>query len=211
MLVSGAMKAISKLRLDLLHSVLGLCRDCGGATATEFAMIVPVMLLMFFGMVEFTSGVEVDRKLTVMARTLSDLTSRSSSVADNDLSNFFAAGTAVMSPYSGTPVRATISELWINSAGQARVQWSRGASPRAAGTVVAIPSQLAEKTDGTYLSNTYLIFSEVSYQYVPTIGYVMAKAGVNLHEVAYTRPRQTQCVIYPTPASGSPVPACPQL
>jgi hypothetical protein len=34
------------------------------------------------------------------------------------------------------------------------------------------------------------------YLYVPTIGYVMAKTGVNLSDVAYTRPRQSTCVFY---------------
>jgi hypothetical protein len=56
--------------------------------------------------------------------------------------------------------------------------------------------------------NQYLIFSEVSYLYVPLIGYVMDKAGVNLKDVAYTRPRQSTCVIYPKPTSGS-IPPCP--
>ncbi len=39
-------------------------------------MIVPVMLVLFFGTDEFSSGVAVDRKVTLMARTLSDLTSQ---------------------------------------------------------------------------------------------------------------------------------------
>ena len=30
------------------------------------------------------------------------------------------------------------------------------------------------------------------------VGYVMAKAGITLHDVAYTRPRQSLCVFYPT-------------
>jgi hypothetical protein len=34
--------------------------------------------------------------------------------------------------------------------------------------------------------------------YVPTIGYVMAKSGVTLSDVAYTRPRQSLCVMYKT-------------
>ncbi len=46
--------------------------------------------------------------------------------------------------------------------------------------------------------NTYLLLSEVNFQYVPTIGYVMAKGGVNLSDVAYTRPRQSVCVMYNT-------------
>ena len=44
-------------------------------------MIVPIMLVMFFGTVEISSGVAVDRKVRLVARTLSDLTSQSSSVA----------------------------------------------------------------------------------------------------------------------------------
>ena len=46
--------------------------DRSGIAATEFAIIVPLMLVMFFGTVEFSSGVAVDRKVTLMARTLSE-------------------------------------------------------------------------------------------------------------------------------------------
>ena len=62
--------------------------DRSGIAATEFAVIVPIMLVMFFGTVEFSSGVAVDRKVTLMARTLSDLTSQSTAVDDTDLDRF---------------------------------------------------------------------------------------------------------------------------
>jgi hypothetical protein len=61
----------------------------------------------------------------------------------------------------------------------ARVQRSVGSAPHGQGV-------------------TYLLLSEVNFQYVPTIGYVMAKTGVNLSDVAYTRPRQSLCVMYNT-------------
>jgi Flp pilus assembly protein TadG len=196
------MKTMSRMLFRVRHVGRDLLADCRGIAAVEFAMIVPIMLVVFFGTVEFSSGVAVDRKVTLMSRTLSDLTSQSISVADTDLSNFFAAGTAIMTPYSPTPISSTITELWVNSSLQARVQWSKGSAPLAVSSVVTIPSQLA-------VANTYLIYSQVSYLYVPTIGYVMAKGGVNLSDVAFTRPRQSTCVIYPTPSSGSSMPACP--
>jgi len=58
-----------------------------------------------------------------------------------------------------------------------------------------------------------LVFSEINFQYVPTIGYVMARAGVNLSDVAYTRPRQSMCVFYPPqqPAVSDLVTAGPSL
>jgi Flp pilus assembly protein TadG len=179
-------------------SVASLLRDRSGMAATEFAVIVPIMLVMFFGTVEFSSGVAVDRKVTLMARTLSDLTSRSISVGDSDMTNFFAASAAIMTPYSTTPIKATITELYIDPTTlQARVQWSKGTAPRAVSSTVTIPTALA-------VANTYLIMSEVSYLYTPTIGYVMAKAGVNLSDVAYTRPRQTTCVLYGTTSGSCP-------
>ena len=48
------------------------------------------------------------------------------------------------------------------------------------------------------VAGTYLIYSEVSYLYTPTIGYVMAKAGITLSDFTYTRPRQSTCVLYNT-------------
>jgi Flp pilus assembly protein TadG len=185
-----------------------LMRDRSGIAATEFAMVVPIMLVLFFGVIEITSGVAAYRNVSLMAHTNSDLTSQSASVQDSDLTNFFAASTGVMYPYVTSPtdpkLKQSIVELWVNSSLQARVQWavnsdgSPGATP---GTVVNIPGTLQ-------VANTYVIYSSVSYLYVPTIGYVMNKAGVSLSDFAYTRPRRSQCVFYDTP---TPLPTtCPQ-
>ena len=47
------------------------------------------------------------------------------------------------------------------------------------------------------VKQTYLIFGEVSYQYLPMGGgYVMSTAGINLSDVSYTRPRQNTCLTY---------------
>ena len=177
------------------------------------------MLLMFFGTLEFSSAIAVDRKVTLVSRTLSDLTSQSISVSNTDLANFFDDGKAMMTPYTttplaSTPLNATITELWIDPAtGNARVQWSQGTSPRATSSVVAISSNLiAKDPHGNVIAGQYLIFSEVNYTYIPAVGYVMAKAGITLRDSAYTRPRQTSCVIYPTPTGGvwPPVRRCDQ-
>ncbi|MGY8632436.1 pilus assembly protein [Bradyrhizobium sp. 14AA] len=163
--------------------------DTRALAATEFAVIVPLMLVMFFGTVEFSSAVAIDRKVTLMARTLSDLTSQSTSVGDTDMTNFFAASTGIMTPYPTAPVAATISELYVDPTTlQAHVQWSKGSVPRTAKSAVTIPTTLA-------VGGTYLIFSEVSYTYTPMVGYAL-KNAINLSDVAYTRPRQSTCVYY---------------
>jgi Flp pilus assembly protein TadG len=199
------MEKMSAMWFRLRRSALDMLEDCRGIAATEFAVIVPVMLVMFFGTIELSSGVAVDRKVTLVARTLADLVSQSISVSDADLASFFTASNAILVPYSAAPTKATITELHIDpNSLAARVQWSKGTTPRTAGSIVAIPTELA-------VADTYVIFGEVNYVYTPAIGYVMAKTGVNLTDNAYTRPRQSACVIYPTPNPGTPLPACPKL
>jgi len=200
------MKSMSRFLIKASRTARDLAKDCGGLAAVEFAFILPLMLVLFFGTVEFSQGVAVDRKVTIMARTLADLTSQNTSVTTTQLNNFFAASTAVMTPYPSGPVQASLSELYVDpSSLVARVQWSVGAAPRATGSIVEIPSQLK-------VAGTYLIMAEVNYLYVPTIGYVMAPAGITLNDVAYTRPRQNlgtnaACVFYPP--DPSPTPVCP--
>jgi Flp pilus assembly protein TadG len=183
-----------------------LFRDSSGIAATEFAMIVPLMLVMFFGTVEFSSGVAVDRKVTLIARTLSDLTSQSTTVSDVELGNFGQTGKAILTPYPAATLKSTITELYVDPTTlKARVQWSRAMTINSSGGVVlgtsshspsdpiTIPSALA-------VGDTYLIWSEVSYKYVPAVGYLMAKAGITLSDLTYTRPRQSACVMYNTTA-----------
>lgn len=183
-----------------------LQRDRRGVAAIEFAIIVPVMLVMFLATVEVTSGIAVDRKVTLVARTLSDLVSQATSVTDNDLKNVFAASYGVLTPYAATPVKATITEIFVNKNQVATVQWSKTGtvtqsggsatatvanSTRQAGDTIAIP-------DGLKVANTYLILSEVSYQYQPTVAYFIPQAGISLTDQSYTRPRQSLCVLYGT-------------
>ena len=148
-----ALVKISLLRIRGLFA--GLIHDRRGNAAIEFALIVPLMLTLFFGTLEFSSGVAVDRKVTLVARTMSDLTSRSTTVTDTDLSNYLIVGKSIMTPYSATPLNSTITELYVDPNGStAKVQWSKGSTPLAVGSTVAIPTALQ-------VNDTYLIYAQV--------------------------------------------------
>jgi Flp pilus assembly protein TadG len=210
------MKTIWNMWFRARRSALKLIGDCNGVAAIEFAMIVPIMLVMFFGTVEFSTGVAVNRKVTLIARTLSDLTSQSLSVADTDLINFFTASNAIMTPYPSAPTQANLCEVYVDLVTlQVRVEWNKSATFNSSGAVVlapglaancpvTIPSQLA-------VGGTYLIFSKVTYPYTPVVNYAMSQTAVTftLSDVSYTRPRQSSCVIYPTPPVGTPLGNCP--
>src|SRR5450756_188917 len=107
-----AMKTMSRMLLRVRRRAGEFLADCRGIAATEFAVIVPLMLVMFFGTVEFSSGVAVDRKVSLVTQELADLVSRNPSIADTDIANFTTIANAMLAPYSTTPLKATISELY---------------------------------------------------------------------------------------------------
>jgi Flp pilus assembly protein TadG len=210
-------KPMKPFALSGPSAAVRLMRDNRGIAAIEFAMVVPLMLLMIFGVIEFSSGVAVNRKVSMMAQTLGDLASRYTSVSDTDFANFFAIGDAMMTPYpathAGNPMQATITEIYLDPvSGNGRVQWSKGDAPKAAapgGAVVTIPPDLiAKDATNKIIAGQYFILTEIGYLYKPAVGYVMAKAGVNLSDKSYLRPRVSTCVLYPPPPVGTN-PPCP--
>jgi Flp pilus assembly protein TadG len=184
----------------------GLWTDRSGLAAVEFAMVFPMMVAMFFGVVECSTAISVDRKATQVARTLSDLTSQNMSMVDDDLKSFGQAAKAIMSPYPGLPLVSYVTQVYIDaSSGAARVQWSKelaidgagnvaisGTPPHTPGTVVTLPSTIA------VAKGTFVVWSEVSYKITPAVGYVLSKTGLTFKDVSFTRPRLVLCVTYPT-------------
>ena len=188
-----------KLSLHSENLIRRFTRDRRANAAIEFAFIVPLMLAMFFGMVEFSSALAANRKVTIIARTLSDLVSQSSSVTNTDLTNFNTTGNAVMNPYPLATLQTRVSEIYVDPATLAgKVIWSKGngMADRPANSAFVVPTALQ-------IGGTYLIYSEVNYTYVPAVGYMMAKAGVTLSDNTYTRPRISLCVLFGTAVCGT--------
>jgi Flp pilus assembly protein TadG len=194
------MRARSGVMVRWRRSAARLRRDTSGLAAVEFAMILPLLLLMFFGMIDVSLGVATDRKVTMVAQTLADLASRYTSVTETDFTNFFVIAGAMLTPFDKTPLAATISQVYLDPTSKTgKVQWSRGDAMLAKNAVVPVPTDLIGKdSSGNYLPNQYLILSQVTYPYKPIIGWVVPKAGITLSESSYTRPRQTACVQFPT-------------
>ena len=197
------MRAIERI-LRIRMSVGAFLADTRALAATEFAVIVPLMLVMFFGTVEFSSAVAIDRKVTLIARTLSDLTSQSSgTVTDANLQNTFTASISIMTPYYASLVKGTISQIYVDANQIATVQWSKAATITKGSTQATLATSARKANDKVtsiippqlLIASTYLIFSEVDYSYTPTIGY-MLKSSLPLHDISYTRPRQVTCISY---------------
>ena len=98
-LAHPTVRTFRRLTLRLRHFVPS--RD--GVAAVEFAMVLPVMVLMYLGMTELTFAVNTDRKITLLSRTLADLTGRATSVNTADMDTIFNAASSVMAPTTSRP------------------------------------------------------------------------------------------------------------
>jgi len=172
-----------QLSHSLPQRIARFARDRQGASAVEFAMVLPVLLTFYLGTVEVSQGIGIDRKVTLTTRTAADLVSQSSSINNADMANVLAASAAVIAPYDPAPLKVTVSLVSIDSSGYATVTWSDtlNGTKRAVGSSVALPTALKEP-------NTALVWSEVSYAYKPTVGY-MITGTLNLSDHIYMRPR----------------------
>lgn len=163
---------------------LRLVRDVRGVSAVEFALVLPLMVALYLGLSEVSQAVAIDRKLALTARALSDLSSQAPSTISNaDMTNILNASTAVMAPYSTSPLAITVSAINIDANGKATIGWSdtRGGTARAVGSSITLPSALATP-------NTQLILSEASYGYTPAVGYTIT-GTLTMNEKMYMMPR----------------------
>lgn len=198
-----AMMTIAKLKwpLRLQRLVRRFGRNTRGLAAVEFAFILPMMLVLTFGTIEISSGVAIDRKVTMTARTLSDLVSQGTQVTNTDLVNFFKLGSAIMTPYAVTTATMTqkVTAVNIDASGNAKVEWSFIGSVN--GSTATVSAGYAKNTEISTIPNdlrvpnTQLIWSEVAYTYTPIVGAVVT-AALPLTDECFTRPRQSDKVCY---------------
>jgi Flp pilus assembly protein TadG len=158
-------------------------------------MLLPLKITLYLGAVEISLAVSIDRKVTLTTRTVADLASQVSSINAAEMGNLLNASAAVIAPYNQSPysssnLKVTVSQIKIDGNGAATIEWSetKNGTKRAKGSSVTLPAAL--KT-----ANTYLIWSEVSYNYVPAIGYVVT-GPLNLTDQIYMRPRLSDQVTY---------------
>jgi len=173
-------------RVRLQHRLARFTTDRRGVSAVEFGLLLPLMVTLYLGSVEISNGVGIDRKVTLVARTVADLASQASSIAGTDMTNILDASASVMAPYDASPysvtnLKVTVSQVKIDANSTATIDWSCTRNGVKQTVATTLPPALK-------VANTWLIWSEVSYTYKPAIGYVVT-GTLNLKDQIYMRPR----------------------
>jgi Flp pilus assembly protein TadG len=154
-------------RKGILLTIRRFVRERRAVSAVEFALLVPIMVTLFFGGIEITQGITIKRKTTIAMRTIGDLVAQDTSITNAEMATILAATSSVLAPFSTANLKMVISSVAIDANNIATVVWSdasSGATARAVGSLVTLPTGL------NAFPNTTLIWAEAEYTYTPTIG-----------------------------------------
>ncbi len=160
-------------------------RSEDGVSAIEFAIIAPLMIMLYLGSVDLSLAFSIDRKATSAASALADLVAQDDVITDGEINDILAAGQAIIAPFPSQPMTVRITSLLADGDGDVEVQWSDadGRAPLPEGSTVDVP-------DGVLNPNTSVIMVEVEYLHRP----IFSQLGVsefNINETFYLRPRRS--------------------
>jgi len=150
--------------------------------------LLPVMITMYMGAVEFSHALTVDRRVTSVASSAADLTAQSKQVTSASVIDIFTAANSIMQPYSSTPISIVLTSVVADEDNNTTVGWScaHNGSARADDSAYTLPSGLTQP----YSS---VIVAEVSYNYIPPVGEFIS-GSILMKETFYLRPRRSLTV-----------------
>ncbi|HRJ69321.1 MAG TPA: pilus assembly protein [Beijerinckiaceae bacterium] len=179
-----------------------------GIAAVEFALVLPIMVAMYFGLVELTAGFGHDARAARLAQALSDMVTQSTAINHTDMNTIFMSATTVLQPYQATGVAMRVTSYVIDRNGNAFVDWSDvrnispktpfGPRPRCFNANAILPAWLR-------LPQTSVVYSEVAFVYQPVIGQFVAPTGLEMKSSHPTSPRGGT----PVGREGTPATNCP--
>ncbi|BCJ92039.1 hypothetical protein IZ6_27740 [Terrihabitans soli] len=89
-----------RLLANVFKTLERFCADRSAVSAVEFALILPVLILMLLGSFDITRAVDAKNKSVLLSRTVTDLiTQESDGVSKTELANIITASKFILYPY----------------------------------------------------------------------------------------------------------------
>jgi len=166
-------------------------RDSKAVSAIEFALVLPVLVMVYLMSVDVTLVVTADRRVTNIASSIGDLVGQSTQISAAEMQDVFAAATALIEPMDDIPLSVVVTSVVADEDGVTTVDWSQAYNGSGApgGTAYELP-------DGIIQPMESVIVASVSYSYASPISQFLTGAPVVLDEIFYLRPRRTNQVVF---------------
>lgn len=166
-----------------------LALDTRGVAATEFAFLAPLLIIMYFSMVEYCQAYMALKRTDHVAAMVADLTSQNDKITKSQIDDVFAIGDVIMSPFATATLTQRVSSITRITATSYRVDWSvgDGIASKLAVADARIPADML--ADGESV-----IIAEANYDFASPFDQI-APAATQFKRMAYLRPRTTEVVV----------------
>jgi Flp pilus assembly protein TadG len=163
--------------------------DKRGVSAIEFALIAPVLLVLYVGAVEFSNALTIDRRVAIVTSTAADLVAQEKTTSNADLQDVVKAATSILSPYPDAPLKVVLSSVVADENNAGKVAWSyaaNGGTARAKNSSYTVPPGLTQ-------ANSSVIVAEVTYDFSPLLNLSgLPNPGFfKMSKTFYARPRKS--------------------
>jgi hypothetical protein len=170
-------------------------RDRRAVAAVEFAIILPVMVLLFLGSVEIGKALFVHRKVVAVAYAGGDLVAQAEEISDASMADIFAAMDLIFEPYPVDDATYFIASVIIDpddpDEEDTIIDWSdgQGVTLPADGDPFEVPDGLVPGPGNS------VIVATVTYTYTPLFGaQIVAGDGIDMKSASYLRPRRVAVI-----------------
>lgn len=163
-------------------------RHDGGIAATEFALILPILLLVLMGTIELTNALAAKRKLLNATQSAADLIGQSTDVTSSDLDTIYLAARLTMSPVVTTNMTIGVASVrFDDTTGAPTLDWIDDYNN---GTV----TDPLVKAVGHGEAGASIIIVSTTNIYTPLIELIIPTSFV-MRETTYVRPRTVSYVM----------------
>ncbi|MDR6624029.1 pilus assembly protein [Caulobacter segnis] len=169
-------------------------RDRRGVSAVEFALIAPVLILLYCGLAEMTQAMMAKRRLSSIASSIGDLTAQASQTGPTRMADIFNIGAIIMTPFPTTDLKMCVASVVSDASGKNTVDWSR-ASATGKDDCPAQGAILTDVPVDVLPANRSVILARASYVYSSPIQLVMP-SPLTFKRTLYLRPRRVDSVLW---------------
>jgi Flp pilus assembly protein TadG len=183
----------------LAHSISQFRAAQTGVAAVEFALILPIMLLVYVGMVEASALISVDRKVQSVSGAVGDLVARSEEqITAAELLDYVRAARGIMTPYPTDDLVQIVTQVYVEPDGDTRVDWSKrylDGVLQASGAHVKDDEYRLPDDIITLARDEYVIVAESSTLYRPLYGIVFEQP-ITLYRENFYLPRFDDRIVF---------------
>jgi Flp pilus assembly protein TadG len=190
----------------------GLANESGLA-AVEFALILPLLITLFFGVVEVSMMLSARAAVTSVASVTADLVAQKSTVTANDITNVFTAASAILYPNSLNNATIEVYSIVDNNNSTGKVAWSckkvgigaatTGPTTPPTGSVggdMIKAGNLDASGNPQYGGSGSVIIGKITYSYSSPTSKIVA-GTTSMTNIFYARPRRVAKIAAPTTCS----------